>query len=292
MLSEELAELDAAGFLAGCGESEEDYLARVSKIKLAHAEFSARLAAGGDVEALPGITVRQDDAIPEDFYDAPADITEKLYGFAVRHVPGFFLSRQVGMLWGGCLIGDTDRHFSLFLLRGSFRTRKKWCFYRRDELLAHELCHSARQVLGECTLEEFFAYQTSPSSLRRTFGNCFINDRDAVLFVVPPLLLLAAEILRSVWFCRFPSWIFWILALVYPVYLLIRNDRSTRLLRSAERKLTSCGVTMPLAVLFRCTREEMREIAALADAESLRQYADGKAEREVRWRIIRERFLP
>ena len=292
MLSEELAELDAAGFLAGCGESEEDYLTRVSKIKFAHAEFSARLENEPEVEALPGITVRKDDAIPEDFYDTPAEITGNLYGFAVRHVPGFFLSRQVGLLWGGCLIGDTERHFSLFLLRGTFRTRRKWFFYRRDELLAHELCHSARQALGEYTLEEFFAYQTSPSALRRKFGNCFINDRDAVLFVIPPLLLLAAEILRSIWFNAFPSWIFWILALVYPIYLLIRNHCSTRLLKSAERKLTNCGVAMPLAALFRCTRDEMREIAALDDAESLRQYADSKAEREVRWRIIRERFLP
>ena len=290
MQIEELAELDAAGFIAGRGESEEEYLERIAKIRFAHAEFSSRLEYELEVEALPGITVRKSDSIPADFYDAPAELTGSLYGFAVRHVPGFFLSRQVGLLWGGCLIGDTDRHFSLFLLRDTFRTRKSWCFYRRDELLAHELCHSARQALGENTLEEFFAYQTSPSALRRRFGNCFINDRDAVLFVIPPLLLLAAEILRSVWFPRFPSWIFWILALVYPAYLLIRNRRSTRLLMTAKHKLEAFGVAMPLAVLFRCTSEEMTEISSLGDAEAWKNYVAGKAEREVRWRIIGARF--
>ena len=290
MLIEELVELDAAGFPAGRGESEDEYLERIAKIRFAHAEFSSRLENEIEVEALPGVTVRKDDAIPPDFYDAPAEITRNLYGFEVRHVPGFFLSRQVGLLWGGCLIGDTERHFSLFLLRDTFRTRKKWFFYRRDELLAHELCHSARQALSENTLEEFFAYQTSPSALRRRFGNCFINDRDAVLFVVPPLLLLAAEILRNVWFVWFPSWIFWILALVYPAYLLIRNQRSASLLKKAKRKLEEFGVAMPLAVLFRCTREEMTEIASLGDAESWAGYVDAKAEREVRWRIIGERF--
>ena len=290
MRIEELAELDAAGFLAGRGESEDEYLERIAKIRFAHAEFSSRLENEFEVEALPGITVRKSDSIPPDFYDAPTELTRTLYGFAVRHVPGFFLSRQVGLLWGGCLIGDTDRHFSLFLLRDTFRTRQNWCFYRRDELLAHELCHSARQALSENTLEEFFAYQTSPSALRRKFGNCFINDRDAVFFVVPPLLLLAAEIVRNLWFLWFPSWIFWLLAFIYPAYLLIRNRRSTCLLRTAERKLEGFGVALPLAVLFRCTREEMTEISALSDAESWRKYVDVKAECEVRWQIIRERF--
>ncbi len=290
MQIDELAELDAAGFLAGRGESEDEYLERIAKIRFAHAEFASRLENETEVEALPGITVRKADAIPRDFYDAPAEITGNLYGFATYHVPGFFLSRQVGLLWGGCLIGDTDRDFSLFLLRETFRTRKKWLFYRRDELLAHELCHSARQALGENTLEEFFAYQTSPSALRRKFGNCFINDRDAVLFVVSPLLLLAAEILRNVWFCRFPSWIFWLPVLIYPAYLLMRNQCSIRLLKSAKRKLEAFGVTLPLALLFRCTREEMSEIASLADTDAWKSYVDGKAEQEVRWRIIGERF--
>ena len=39
MQIEELTALDAAGFLAGCGETEEAYLARVSRIRAAHAEF-------------------------------------------------------------------------------------------------------------------------------------------------------------------------------------------------------------------------------------------------------------
>ena len=291
MLSEQLAEFDAAGLLAGCGESAEEYLDRIAKIRLAHAEFDARLESGNDVEALDGIVVRKSDVVPPEFYDAPAEMTDRLYGFSVRHVPGFFLTHQVGLLWGGCLVGDPDRYFSLFLLRNAFRKRDKWFFYRRDELLAHELCHSARQPLGENTLEEFFAYQTSPSRLRRNFGNCFIRDRDAILFVLAPLLVLAAEIVRGIWFHSFPSWVFWCLTLVYPSYLLIRNHRSLAELKRAERTLGACGVAMPLAVLFRCTRDEIGEIAALEDAEALDRYAAAKAAHEVRWQIITERFL-
>ena len=288
---EELTALDAAGFIAGCGETEAEYLDRVSGIRAAHADFLGRLQASGSADALEGLTVKSEDAIPAEFYDAPAEMTRKLYGFEVRHVPGFFLSRKVGLLWGGCLIGDPDLNFSLFLLRGTFRNRKKWLFYSRDELLAHELCHSARQSLGETTLEEFFAYQTSPSRLRRNLGNCFIRDRDAVLFVLPSLLLLLAELARNFLFPAFPAWIFWILALVYPIYLLIRNQISLNLVKRAKKALIRCGVQEPFAVMFRCTREELRTIAGFISPDELRTFVEEREKDEVRWRIIRERFL-
>lgn len=289
---EELTALDAAGFIAGNGETEAEYAARVSRIRAAHADFLDRLHSSGSAEALDGIIVKNEDAIPPEFYDAPAETTQKLYGFEVRHVPGFFLSRQVGLLWGGCLIGDPELDFSMFLLRGTFCNREKWLFYRRDELLAHELCHSARQALGEVTLEEFFAYQTSPSRLRRTLGNCFIRDLDAVLFVLPSVVLLGAEIVRGFLFPEFPAWIFWILALVYPAYLLIRNQISLNLVKRAQKALIRCGVQKPFAVMFRCTREELKTIAKFTSPEELRAFAEERGKSEVRWRIIRERFIP
>lgn len=292
MLIEELTALDAAGFIAGCGETEADYLLRVGRIRVAHEDFSRRLEENGETEALEGITVRSADAIPMEFYDIPAQTTWRLYGFSIRHVPGFFLSRKVGILWGGCLIGDADLDFSLFLLRDTFRKREKWLFYSRNELLAHELCHSARQALGEVTMEEYFAYQTSPSALRRTFGNCFIRDLDAVMFILPSLLLLGAEIARGLVFPNFPAWIFWILALAYPAYLLFRNQRSLNLVRRAEKALRQCGVTEAPAVMFRCTREELRQLSMLRTAEELDAFAAIRADKEVRWRVIRERFLP
>lgn len=292
MTSEDLTALDAAGFLAGRGESEAEYLERVANIRTAHAEFLTRLQTDGSAETLDDIAVRLEDAIPGEFYDAPAEITENLYGFAVRHVPGFFLSSKVGMLWGGCLIGDPETYFSLFLLRNSFRKREKWLFYSRNELLAHELCHSARQALGETTLEEYFAYRTSPSWLRRALGNCFIRDRDAILFVLPSLLLLAAEIVRGFCFPAFPAWVFWILALVYPAFLLIRNQMSLELVKKARRALVRCGVEKPLAVMFRCTRGELVQLTRIASAEELRGFAAAREDAEIRWRIIRERFLP
>ena len=72
---EELTALDAAGFIAGRGETEAEYLERVSRIRAAHADFLDRLQADGSAEALDGITVKSAEAIPPEFYDAPAETT-------------------------------------------------------------------------------------------------------------------------------------------------------------------------------------------------------------------------
>ena len=206
-------------------------------------------------------------------------------------MPGFFLSRSVGLLWGGCLIGDPDERFSLFLVRNSFRNKERWLFYRRTELFAHELCHSMRMELHETTLEEYFAYQTSPSWLRRYLGNCFIRDWDAVLFVIPALLLFAASVVRD--FVYPALWImpFWILAFIYPLFLFFRNARSRRVVKRAGKKLEQFGISDVQAILFRCTREELLQLGDLADKAEFDRYAADLAQKELRWKIILERFI-
>ncbi len=283
--------LDAAGFLPGAGEAPAEFLSRVEAILDAHREFEAELAEKGEVTVFDGIRVRTADRIPAEIIAEAEEVTGKLYDFRVRHVPGFFLSRDVGLLWGGCLIADTELPLSIFLIRGAFRTRERWLFYNRRELLAHELCHSMRQSLHEITLEEHFAYQTSPSRLRRYLGNCFIRERDAIWFIVPALLLLCAQTAQTFWLPRLPVWPFWPVALAYPAFLLLRNMRSRRLVGRAARKLAGFGVARPGAVLFRCTREEIRTLGNLASRGDFEEFVDRRACEELRWAIIRRRFI-
>ena len=196
------AELDGAGFLPRRGESAEQFFRRVETILGIHREFEAELAAAGEV-GVYGLQLRSQDRIPDEIIGEAEEVTDRLYSFRTRHVPGFFLSRDVGLLWGGCMICDPDHPLSVFLIRGAFRKRQRWLFYNRRELLAHELCHSMRQSLEEITLEEYFAYQTSPSRLRRYLGNCFIREYDAIWFVIPALLLLlGVSILLARWATR------------------------------------------------------------------------------------------
>lgn len=283
-------ELDGAGFLPRRGESAEQFFRRVETILGIHREFEAELAAAGEV-GVYGLQLRSQDRIPDEIIGEAEEVTDRLYSFRTRHVPGFFLSRDVGLLWGGCMICDPDHPLSVFLIRGAFRKRQRWLFYNRRELLAHELCHSMRQSLEEITLEEYFAYQTSPSRLRRYLGNCFIREYDAIWFVIPALLLLLAQVAQSFWLPGLPVWPFWPVALAYPAFLLIRNGISRRLVKRAAKKLAAFGVEKPSAVLFRLDREEIRRIGAMEQPGEFEQYAAERKESDFRWAILYARFL-
>lgn len=283
-------ELDGAGFLPRRGESAEQFFRRVETILGIHREFEAELAAAGEV-GVYGLQLRSQDRIPDEIIGEAEEVTDRLYSFRTRHVPGFFLSRDVGLLWGGCMICDPDHPLSVFLIRGAFRKRQRWLFYNRRELLAHELCHSMRQSLEEITLEEYFAYQTSPSRLRRYLGNCFIREYDAIWFVIPALLLLLAQVAQSFWLPGLPVWPFWPVALAYPVFLLIRNGISRRLVKRAAKKLAAFGVEKPSAVLFRLDRGEIRRIGAMERPGEFEQYAAERKESDFRWAILYARFL-
>ncbi|WP_276740487.1 hypothetical protein [Victivallis vadensis] len=283
-------ELDGAGFLPRRGESAEQFFRRVETILGIHREFEAELAAAGEV-GVYGLQLRSLDRIPDEIIGEAEEVTDRLYSFRTRHVPGFFLSRDVGLLWGGCMICDPDHPLSVFLIRGAFRKRQRWLFYNRRELLAHELCHSMRQSLEEITLEEYFAYQTSPSRLRRYLGNCFIREYDAIWFVIPALLLLLAQVAQSFWLPGLPVWPFWPVALAYPAFLLIRNGISRRLVKRAAKKLAAFGVEKPSAVLFRLDRGEIRRIGAMERPGEFEQYAAERKESDFRWAILCARFL-
>ncbi len=284
-------ELDRSGFLPGVGEGSEAFFARAGATLAAHRAFEAELAAAGEAVVFDGIRVSETDRIPPEIIAEADEETGTLYDFRTTHVPGFFLSRDVGLLWGGCLIGDTESLLSIFLIRGAFRTRARWLFYNRRELLAHELCHSMRQSLHDPSLEEYFAYQTSPSPLRRYLGNCFIHDYDAIFFVIPALLLLLVQCVNAFWLPQLPTWPAWPLALAYPIFLLIRNGRSRRRVGRASGFLRRAGVERPGAVLFRSTAEEIAEIGSLADRGAFDAWVGARAGEEFRWEIIRRRFL-
>ena len=280
------AELDRSGFLPLPGESAPAFLARFQQSEETFARFEEELKEAGSARVFDEFQVSESDRIPLKVMEEAAGKTRALYGFENRRVPGFFLSGKVGALWGGCMIGDPDNGFAVMLLRSSFRERAKWYIYERAELVAHELCHAMRQSLGDVKLEEYFAYQTSSSFLRRTFGNCFIRELDAILFILPALLLLGVTVLREFGRMSFPLWPFWLLAGVYPVFLLVRNFLSVRVVRRAEKKLRGFGVGTPRAVLFRATFEELRALGALKSADDFQNFLHVMREKELRWAIM------
>ena len=283
--------LDAAGVIPGRNESADEFFRRAQNIFDVQRQLANSLALDGRTQIFDGIGISNECKVEDSFLAGARELTWKLYAFKVEHIPGFFLSGSVGLLWGGCMISDPDIDLAVFFLRSAFKNKEKWLFYSRTELGAHELCHSARTAINDPELEEYFAYATSSSKLRRYLGNCFIRDIDALFFIIPVLLLPVAQFLQLMFFPRMWIFPFWLAAFAYPCYLLLRNAASRKKVNRARRVLQKCGVQSAEAVLFRSTADELKEIGSFNTKEQLISYINSKAADELRWQVISERFI-
>ena len=286
---ENLIRLDEQGFFPAPGEDVSSFFAYLRHLRDSYRALEEGLAAGENLDSAVGFHIGQGVPIPPEVLSAAESETQEKFAFSVDWVPAYFLSRGLGVLWGGCTI-ITDENLALFFIRRDFRDREKWFIYTRCELLAHETCHVARNRLNDTEFEEHFAYMTSTSPLRRFMGNCFRQELDAFLFLLPVFLLLVMETLIFCSVLAWPVWPFWLLAAAGPGFLLLRNVRTRRCYARAEENLRLGGVENPRAVLFRMTREEIRETARSNPAEVVGMLCR-KAETELRWRIIAARFF-
>ncbi len=285
-----LFSLDSNGFFLAPEESLQEYKKRIllTAEKIAH--IDKELRENGEYALFDEMHFRSEDCIPSEIMSEAAEITRRLYGFAVDWAPGFFLSQGVGFLWGGCAISLPEERIMLFLLRNSFAKKKRWFIYRRDELLSHELCHIARMPLCDRTFEEHFAYQTSNSRFRRYIGNCFRSKWDSIFFLAPVMILLAVQIAILLLELPVPIWPFWILAGAYPAYLIARNHMTRIQYFRARKVLLEFGAAHPDFVLFRCSKEEIVEISRIRDNNKAKEWLKNKAASELRWRIIMRYF--
>jgi len=286
---ENLIRLDERGFFPAPGEDESAFLASVRRLVVAYGELESGLASGEPLDEAVGFRIGEGIPIGPEVMNEAAEETREQFDFEIDWVPGYFLSRGLGFLWGGCTI-VTDTDLALFFIRRDFRERKKWFLYSRRELLAHELCHVARNRLNDPEFEEHFAYMTSTSPLRRLLGNCFRSSFDAFLFLIPILILLIAQALTCFEILILPQFPFWLIALSGPGWLVFRNHLTRKRYDRAEENLRQAGVARPRSVLFRAAREEILSISRSNPVE-VRTRMREFAEKDLRWRIIAARFL-
>lgn len=277
-----LLQFDRHGLLLAPGEDAGSFARRMQILNQALENLSSELAGNRICEAAPGIKISNKAAIPHQIYDEALKITQDLYGIRPDWVPGFFANESFGALWGGCALSDPESQLVLFIIRKVFRNKRRWLVYDRRELMAHELTHAAHGVFNEWQFEEYFAYRSANSALRRFSGGCFIHKFDAMFFLLPILLLPVVQFLNLFNITALPMWIFWLLAAVYPVYLVSRCVRLAVLAGKARRFLRKQAVENTDAVLFRLNCREIKSLAA------------GKMppQDDLRWQIIKKRFFP
>jgi len=289
-----LVALDRRGLILGANETPSQYAKRLRCLAENIAEMETELAGRGYF-MIEGFRLVSGERIPRKLFDQVAPQTEDLYGFSIDWVPGFFVTPSFGWLFAGCAFYFDVEFFALFIIRKSFAHRDRFLFiYRRQELLAHELCHIARLSLQSRKYEEMFAYRTSFSAFRRAMGSVFRRPSDSFLVLGSVLLLLCAQLVQSF---VLPSlhlgWIlpFWGVVIATVAVLGIRNHGLKRTYHRARQNLIAVDAARPDAVLFRCADDEINRIAELSDSHELRSWIAKRCGDGLRWQVIRTRFL-
>lgn len=255
-----LLEFDRHGLFPAPGENAEEFAGRLTKLAAAVKELENTLREQDVSEIAPGIKLSAGSAIPQAIRGEALNAVNELYGVKPDWVPGFFADESFGALWGGCALSDEASGLVLFIIRKLFAKKRRWLFYDRRELMAHEMTHAAHQSLREWQLEEYFAYRTAKSPLRRFFGGCFVHKLDAAGFLVPILLLPVMQLVNIFGIIAVPMTIFYILAALYPLWLVSRCCYIGKVVNKARKFLISNKIKHADAVLFRLTFAEVKAL--------------------------------
>ena len=290
---EALCYLDSEGFLLGVNESFIEYKIRLLKICSDTARVNSEINVKKDVCIDSKIEIKAEEQLPKDKYIAPNLALTQKYGFQINWVAAFF-HKNIGLLAGACTL-TFESGLSFILISRKFKHKSKLLIYSLQEIITHELCHAARMPIKDNMLEEFFAYNLSSSPIRRHFGNCFRSPLDSLLLFLPILLLFLVQFYKEYFCSELNSGFFWVLILVYPLFLLIRNQISVNIYKKAKRYLAKSGfsTTNIPAILFRCSYNEIKKIAGFyADSSKSEAWFCKKNNTEIRWKIISRRFFP
>lgn len=283
-----LAALDKRGFIIGTNETAADYVARLRTLLKNIGKMEEELSSSSKYKCgdeNDSITVQAKDRIPQSIFAEAAQKCRELYGFTIDWVPGFFIDPF--FLFGGCAFCFFPDFFAMFIIRRNFRDAEKWFIYSRKELISHELCHIARLALDSTTFEENFAYQTATSPFRRLLGGIFYKQNDSALFLGATLLVLLVQILRTFWLPAIPIAPFWALPAIVVCWLAIRYCLLRRNLSKATSNARLIFGDNARKVIFRCSDNEIMQIARLDTADSLKAWT---AKQGLKWQIIQSSF--
>lgn len=286
---ETLAALDARGLLAGKDENGLAFATRLEKLEENISELETDLDSEKGFK-LDGLTFKRKDRIPQNLFADAAAKNRALYDFSVDWVPGFYRDPRQSFLFGGCSYTSCPDFFAIFLIRAAFAKTNRWLWYDRDELFSHELCHVARSGMDSRMYEEHLAYRTSEKQFRKVVGSVLYSTMDTFLIlggVLLPLIIQFAGIYMGKPMPAWPGWLLIVgLLLFYANRWRVIKKRTNR----AEAALTMVFGDQAQAVLFRCTDEEINDLATLAPektGEWLKTH-----ENNLRWRVTCHRFKP
>lgn len=280
-----LAELDARGMIAAPGESAAEFAHRLRTLRENLAELRRALDEDGEIR-VGGLRLRREQTIPPDLFEEAGAVTDRLYGFRVDWVPGFFVDPRASWLFGGCAYFQHPDWLALFIIRRSFVKRQRWLIYRRDELIAHELCHVARAGLGSSVFEEHLAYRSSKSRFRRVVGPVVRRPVESYALLGCSFLLLAVQVARVTALPGLAIIPFWCLLGGVVAFLVARLQHERRVLRTATANVEALFPGHGDHAVCRLTDQEL---GALARCRT-REQTEEQLPRDLRTQVMRRRF--
>ncbi len=284
--------LDNEGFIIGKDETLDNYKNRLSKIFNDIRDLNNELKDNNTFIVYGRLGIKSSDRIGQELCKEAVHIVSTKYSIEPSLIESFYAPKSFGLFVGGCAV-TFDSGLSVILLKRKFKFKKKWLLYTSSELLAHELCHSARAPIMDNKLEEFFAYNISDSPLRKHLGNCFKSQWDSILILLPIFLLMTITIFKALVFPSINTVFFWVLILVYPAFLIIRNhfvmSKFYRAKDVLSLYLTKKDSIMP--ILFRSSFDEISTMAKIKSIHDFDSFIEGKTQAELRWKIIYSRFV-
>ncbi len=284
------AEWNRRGFIPGPDESRELFLERIAFCQ----NLKKHLA---NDPAFP-FSLKEEGQEGEEILKQALPLTRSLYGIAPDWVPLVFSNAGLAPWHGGCAwifrLKKTSPLAALLQLRKAFAlNRTLFGFYDRCELIVHELAHAGRMAYSEPQFEEFFAYASSQSRWRCTFGPIVASAAESLLFVFVLVALLTVDIASLFLGLALPIWLE---ILRFSPIILIgwaagRLFFRHKMLHKAHESLKK-GLSDEQArhLLYRLTDREIREFSALS-FEHIQAWVNDQALRSFRWKFLQTIYL-
>ena len=295
-----IADFDQRGFVPGPKETPKEFADRLRVFEKNLKEMEEELKEKNEL-TVENLKFPKEEKIPQTSFNPAGHITEELYDFKINWVPGFYVTPSFGMLFGGCAYSFEPDFFSLFIIRNSFKKKKKWLFYERDELMSHELCHVARFAMGSHKYEEQFAYQTSTSNFRKNFGCMMRSAWETYIVMILLLGMLVTQVslitFKGEWLAQqsiLSNPVHWFYAALgtFIGFLALRQKRQNKGFAHSLNLLS--GLTdKPKALAFRLTDEEMDKLASKnsLSADDFTKLINETGSPDFRLEMLKKRFF-
>lgn len=282
---DKLLEYNNEGLIPSPGENEYEFVERADKAyKIKERLYSK--------ESSPLKTLfKKDSEIPPtpiDF-DKVYSTTTALYGIKPKWVPIFFDDYKLAYWHGGSawiFQEHIDSPKEAFL---QIR-REPSLFYKREEIIAHEMAHIGRMAFDEPRFEEILAYRTSEKKWRQWLGPIIQTGWESASFIGILFIIIALDVALlstgmyefmqiAVWLKLIPiAMIFYFLGRL--IWLHTTFNRSLKNLQIVLKDTMAAN-----AVIYRLTDFEICLFAKMPTS-AIEKYMNDSGNLYLRWRLI------